>query len=102
MKKVLYLFALLLLILLLSACAEDAASGRTLEEFSVLRKGISYDAMVAAVGPPDFETGSGLHIFGYTLENNQTLLVSFASLDDLLSVKVQSANGEIVRVLIGP
>ena len=60
---------------------------RTLDDFKVLQKNISYGEVVAWVGPADADIGSGMHLLVYNLPDGSRVLLGFPSFEKLLFVK---------------
>jgi hypothetical protein len=101
----------MLLVLALSGCAGNQptptatpqGSSRTLADFSFLQLGMSYNEVVARVGEPDRDIGSGMYVYVYTLSDGSELNLSFASLDHLLSALVyHPQDGTREFILGGP
>lgn len=79
-------------------CASDTS--RSLEDFSRLKITMSITEMCAAVGLPDWETGSGLRIFVYDLADGSRILAGFAGEDQMMYVQQLFANGRSARILM--
>jgi hypothetical protein len=66
----------------------------TRADFEFLEIGMSYDEIVARVGPADREVGSGLHIFVYDLDDGSQMTLSFMTLEELFSAVIVQPDGE--------
>ncbi len=79
----------------------DAKVKLTLEDFSFLKAGISFDEVVAQVGNPDGNIGSGIHIFVYKLQDGSEVHISFIYLDNLNNASLLLPDGT-GKVLVLP
>ena len=62
--------------------------GLNVPDFSFLKSDISYEEIIARVGPADWDIGSGLHIFVYKLNDGREIRLSFADLENLLDAAI--------------
>jgi hypothetical protein len=96
MLKIILTFALLAL---LAACTGQHPN--SLDDFDFLEKGMRYQTVVDHIGEPDAEVGSGVQVYAYVLENDETVLISFLN-GGLYSAQLVDKNGNIVKVLVEP
>ncbi len=75
-------------LLLLAACTgggptpTPTSQRHTLEDFDFLVLGMTYNDVVAVVGPADENVGSGLMIYRYELADGTSLLLNFGPAGD--------------------
>ena len=62
-------------------------------DFDFLVVGISYDDVVARVGPPARDIGSGTYLYVYDLNDGSEMLLSFIRLDSLYSAAIRYPDG---------
>jgi hypothetical protein len=92
-SKVIWLFfAGIIVVVLGLTLITETLSSRQVEDFEFLELGISYQEVVAHVGEPDEEVGSGVHVFLYQLDKDRYILLSFISLDSLHSAQLIDDN----------
>lgn len=65
----------------------------TRQDFAFLKKGMSYQAIYAKVGPPAAEVGSGFMILAYNLKDNTKMLLNFGSGDALFMAYIAHPDG---------
>jgi hypothetical protein len=65
----------------------------TLDDFSFLKAGISFDEVVVKVGNPEDDIGSGFHIFVYNLQDGSVVLLCFGSLDHIQYASITFPDG---------
>ncbi|MEA4909452.1 MAG: hypothetical protein GYA17_20275 [Chloroflexi bacterium] len=80
-----------------AACAAETA--RSLEAFQGLRPDSTFEELCAQAGPPDWETGSGLLIYIYELEDGSTLWAGFAGPEHLVYARQVGSNGQATDLL---
>ncbi len=68
--------------------------------FASLKLGVPYKEIVNEVGEAGRDIGSGIHIFEYTIESGEKVILGFADLEKLLYVKELRANGESVDLVV--
>jgi len=71
----------------------SAPTAREAAAFAPLGQGATLETLLAAVGKPDWVTGSGLIILVYVLEDGSAVLAGFAGPDDLVYLTHRLANG---------
>lgn len=97
------MFVFISVVMMLLACSgEETRSKRTIEDFSFLKKGISYQQIVSTLGEPDKELGSGAYVYVYSLSDGTSVTLSFINLDKLYSARLLDKNGELIRTIIAP
>jgi hypothetical protein len=84
------------------ASARPTAAPRSLSEFAFLRPGMGYDEIVGVAGEPDRDVGSGLYVFVYRLDDGTELELTFASLEQLLSVSLYDPGKGTRQSIPGP
>ncbi|PIE80796.1 MAG: hypothetical protein CSA11_07025 [Chloroflexi bacterium] len=100
-KTIFFVFINLIALLLLISCDttqsesnnNTSASDRdmlTVSDFDFLELGMSYEEVQAHVGSADKDIGSGLYIFVYSINDEQEILLSFSSLDNLFDAQVHN------------
>jgi hypothetical protein len=62
------------------------ATSRSLDDFKQLTLQMNFTQMCAAVGPPDWDTGSGLAISVYDLADESRMLIGFAGPDEMFYI----------------
>ena len=62
-------------------------------ELEFIKEGISYDEMVARLGEPRCDVGSGVYLFVYELEDGGRLIVGFSNLDYLDQAAIFEKDG---------
>lgn len=67
-------------------------------DLDFLREGLRYNEVVAQIGKPDRETGSGVYWFEYDLENGEQLLLGFMKLEHLDSAVIVERDGKQKRI----
>jgi hypothetical protein len=70
----------------------------TRQDFAFLKKGMSYQAVYAKVGPPAAEVGSGFMILAYNLKDNTKMILNFGGGDALFMAYIAHPDG--VREII--
>lgn len=86
--KLLFFGFIALVIVSFGIALSNKPKSKSLTEFKFLTKDMSYAEIVAKVGNPNDEIGSGLYIYSYTLDDGKTLLLSFADLDHLFDARI--------------
>jgi hypothetical protein len=92
-------------LLLLAACTgggptpTPTSQRHMLEDFDFLVLGMTYDEVVAVVGPADQNVGSGLTIYRYELADGTSLLLNFGAGESLWKVFRASPDGTRELVL---
>ncbi|MBE2202548.1 MAG: hypothetical protein IAE79_28310 [Anaerolinea sp.] len=97
------LFICVLVATMVSCRNSDVIStdGRlTVTDFAFLEFGMSYDEVKRRIGPADRDVGSGLYIYVYDLGKDDQVILTFATLDHLLSAKVTHADGSVTDLVI--
>ena len=72
---------------------------RNIGNFRTLKKGMSYDEMVAIVGRPDRDIGSGIHIYLYKMPDESEIIVGGFVGDGLMYVKQKTSDGTYVDII---
>ncbi|MEA1924864.1 MAG: PHB depolymerase family esterase [Candidatus Altiarchaeota archaeon] len=76
---------------------------RNVDDFRTLKKGMSYDEMVALVGESDRDIGSGIHIYLYELSDKSEIIVGGFVGSGLMYVKQKISNGTYADIIgFGP
>ena len=65
----------------LFACGES--SQRSMDAFSFIEIGLSYEEIKGHVGEADRDIGSGVYLFQYDLDDGRVITLQFISLDHL-------------------
>lgn len=81
-----------------AACA--STTSRKLDDFRRLTTEMSFGEVCAKVGKPDWETGSGLYILVYALDDSSRILIGFAGLDQIMYVNRLFPDGSSQRLLV--
>lgn len=97
-------------LMLLASCNGNSAThtpttsdgSLTFLDFNFLTLGMSYDEIIAIVGEADRDTGSGVHLLVYDLNDGTEMMLSFVSLDDLLAAYRYDPKKDIREVILGP
>ena len=69
-------------------------TGLTLSDFQFLKLGMSFEQVVAEVGEPDRDIGSGVYLFQYDLADGRKITLQFIRKDELSGVWVVSRDGQ--------
>jgi hypothetical protein len=87
---------------LLTGCADETVRDTAAFEAALASGPISLEGLCALVGPPDYETGSGLFIPAYDLADGSRLYLGYTAPrgDGLIYANLVSSDGE-VRDLLG-
>ena len=89
-------------VVLFASCGGSEDSGRvSRSEFDFLRLGMSYQEVVDRVGEADRDVGSGIHIMVYDLSDGTQLMLSFASLEDLMAVHLYNPDRDTRELILG-
>lgn len=78
------------------------SGGLTLDGFQLLRLGMTYDEIVARVGEPARDEGSGVYAYVYPLEDGTELILTFLRLESLESVVLYNPGDGSRQVILGP
>ena len=85
----------------LPLASENMSRRLSFQQFSFLRKGISYYDVISNVGPADQNVGWGLYILQYNLQDGSCVRITFSDLGNLNSASLIGADG-IVQEIIEP
>ena len=97
-----WLTLLITLLILFSACGqndqttdspETPSDELTRSDFDFLEAGMSYDEIVAQVGAPDRDVGSGVYVYEYDLADGSQIGISFITLEHLSSAYLYNPDG---------
>jgi polyhydroxybutyrate depolymerase len=76
---------------------------RNLGNFRTLKKGMSYDKMVAIVGEPDKDIGSGIHIYLFKMPDKSEVIVGGFVGGGLMYIKQKTSDGTYADIIeFGP
>ena len=98
--------AIIVLCLALVACEGQPTApvgGRTVEAFDpYLTRQLTPSEARRRFGPPDEETGSGLRIYVYRLDDNRELWLGFPGDAPITYAKVKAADGSVTDLTLRP
>ena len=89
-------------VVLFASCVRSEGAGKmSRSDFDFLRLRMSYQEVVARVGEADRDVGSGIHIMVYDLSDGTQLMLSFASLDNLMAVHLYDPDRDTRELILG-
>lgn len=94
-RKLTGLLIIIALVGNVSSCTTATSSDhdRTLDDFSFLKPEMSYEDIVAQVGKPDRDVGSGVYLFQYDLIDGTHVMLQFITLDKLTGAWLVKSDG---------
>lgn len=99
------LLSILLTALLFAACSKNGDNTDnndqkdTLQYFEAnLKADMKYDDIVNIFGPPDGDSGSGIHIYYYNLNDGSRIVIGYV--DKIFYARHVSANGQVLHNII--
>ena len=99
MKRVLFSFAIVAI--LLAACSKnpDEKKALTYSDFVVsLNAGMDYNAIVSRFGEPTKDIGSGIHIYVYQLGDQTEIWIGYV--DRIIYARHVDANQQVLHIII--
>ena len=100
-KFTLSLLSLVGVVLFASCGGSEDSEKLSRTDFDFLRLGMSYQEVVARVGEADRDVGSGINIMVYDLSDGTQLMLSFASLDNLMAVHLYDPDRDSRELILG-
>ena len=89
-------------VVLFASCGGSEDGGKmSRSDFDFLRVGMSYQEVVDRVDEADRDVGSGIHIMVYDLSDGTQLMLSFASLDNLMAVHLYDPDRDTRELILG-
>jgi len=89
-------------VVLFASCGGSEDGGKmSRSDFDFLRLGMSYQEVVDRVGEADRDVGSGIHIMVYDFSDGTQLMLSFASLDNLMAVHLYDPDRDTRELILG-
>ena len=89
-------------VVLFASCGGSEDGGKmSRSDFDFLRLGMSYQEVVDRVGEADRDVGSGIHIMVYDLSDGTQLMLSYASLDNLMAVHLYDPDRDTRELILG-
>ncbi|HLB64396.1 MAG TPA: hypothetical protein VJJ46_06105 [Anaerolineales bacterium] len=73
-----------------------------LDDFPFLQLGMNYNEIVARVGEPAPDEGSGVYAYVYPLQDGSELILTFLRLESLESVVLYNPGDGSRQVILGP
>ena len=85
----------------LTGCAAGTVRDLASFESALLQSDRSFDALCSRVGPPDWETGSGLMIFVYDLLDGSQIWLGYGGPEDLMYARHIALDGQETDLATG-